>query len=46
MKLGQLYMLIGSSFLEPHLSPAVGVGAAAVYMALGLWLGFKQREAA
>jgi Kef-type K+ transport system membrane component KefB len=46
MKLGQFYILVGTAFLAPHVSSMVGIGAAAGYMALGLWIGFRQKEAA
>lgn len=43
MKLGQFYVLVGTVFLAPHVSSTVGVCAAALYMALGLWLGARQK---
>lgn len=45
MKLDQFYMVIGTVFLAPHLSEPAGVSAAAAYMAVSLWLGFRRKAA-
>lgn len=46
MRLGQFYMLVGTSFLAPHLSSTAGLCAAAVYMAIGLCLRFYGKDLA
>jgi hypothetical protein len=44
MKLGQFYVLIGSIFTAPLLSPNVAIIAASIYMALGLWLTVRRKD--